>query len=81
MRAMGLTIVLTLVMSVGCVNSRIKRTIERQRIVLTEYIKRMDVKQTTPQQDQAALRAQLRNWQAVDHYFNGHKGPKPVEGQ
>ena len=78
MRRFGLAVFCVAVLSIGCVDARVKRIIGRQRIVLEEYVKRMDAEKTTPQQDQAALKAQLRNWQAVDHYFNGRKGPQKI---
>ncbi|MDP1712576.1 MAG: hypothetical protein Q8K86_08975 [Candidatus Nanopelagicaceae bacterium] len=64
---------------VGCAGRRVKDVIHVQRATLEQYVKHMDEGMTTPEQDRAALKAQLRNWQAVDHYFNKESGPPEIK--
>ena len=67
MPLLALVIILTALF--GCVNRRVKDDIHLQRVVLEQYVNKIN--DTTAEQDKAALKAQLRNWQAIDHYFNG----------
>ena len=62
---------------IGCAGRRVKDAIHIQRVTLEQYVKHMDDGKTTPEQDRAALKAQLQNWQAVDRYFNQESGVQP----
>lgn len=75
MKKLKLTALVVLLLCAGCTSTRIKQGIGNQRCLLEEYNKRMDAGSTTPEQDKAALKAQLHNMQALDHYFNKATGP------
>jgi len=66
----------------GCVPKVAKENIQTNTAAQKEFVKRMDAGQTTREQEQVVIRAQLRNWEAMDWLLNGNpltiSAPAPV---
>ncbi len=57
----------------GCMSRVVKDNVRINVEAQKEYVQRMDGGLTTPEQDKAVIKAQLKNWEAIDRYVNGEK--------
>jgi hypothetical protein len=55
----------------GCVSRVVKENVRVNTETQKEYVKRMDEGNTTSDQDKEVIRAQSRNWEAINRYLNG----------
>ena len=71
MRLLRIVIVGLMLVGVGCVAKNVRDNIRENDAAQQEYVKRMEAGKTTPEQDKAVIKAQSRNWSAINYYFNG----------